>query len=248
MQTTIETPAKRPSSPRKIAAARANGAKSNGPITLDGKARSSLNALRHGLAAASLVLTIEDRPQFDQLYASYVHRFQPADDVEIDLVEEMIGCKWRMRRSIVVETQAIDLQMSEQREELETKFEGISAPAQLAIAVDRLTTRSTSLQNLQRYETRLGRQYLRAYKMLLDLRNNVPLPPPPPEPPPQPQNVQNEPNPTNGHQHAPQTTTHPSGLTTDNRQLTTLSDNMLKFPTPPACPHATSNNKILISY
>ena len=83
--------------------------------------------------------------------------------------------------------------------------------------------------------------------MLLDLRNNVPLPPPPPEPPPQPQNVQNEPNPTNGHQHAPQTTTHPSGLTTDNRQLTTLSDNMLKFPTPPACPETTSNNKVLSS-
>ncbi|MGI9491863.1 MAG: hypothetical protein ACR2QF_05610 [Geminicoccaceae bacterium] len=37
-------------------ASRRNGAKSKGPMTTDGKARASKNALKHGLRAASTVL------------------------------------------------------------------------------------------------------------------------------------------------------------------------------------------------
>jgi hypothetical protein len=40
-------------SPRQLAANKRNGAKSRGPCTQQGKARSRMNALRHGLAAAT---------------------------------------------------------------------------------------------------------------------------------------------------------------------------------------------------
>ena len=60
-----------------IDAARANGAKSHGPVTEEGKAKSSQNALRHG-AFASLVLLASESPiPFDALTEEFVQASNP---------------------------------------------------------------------------------------------------------------------------------------------------------------------------
>jgi hypothetical protein len=44
-------PEPRPRTPAQIEASRRNGARSKGPVTAEGKARASRNALKHGLTA-----------------------------------------------------------------------------------------------------------------------------------------------------------------------------------------------------
>ena len=82
----------------KTESARINGAKSRGPKTEEGKARSRFNALRHGLAARTVCLTEKERPMFEAMVAAYNERFRPADTVEEDLIEQMCVAKWRQRR------------------------------------------------------------------------------------------------------------------------------------------------------
>ena len=82
----------------KAATARINGAKSNGPITAEGKAVSSQNSLKHGLTSSRVVLPHESQEAYDKLEASLVNRFKPADDLESELVQEMAAARWRLRR------------------------------------------------------------------------------------------------------------------------------------------------------
>src|SRR5713226_9683348 len=77
------------STQRKIDSARANGAKSHGPITEEGRKKSSMNALKHGLTARTVVLSNEKDDEYTVLVDSYVQDLQPTDSVEMDHVVEM---------------------------------------------------------------------------------------------------------------------------------------------------------------
>ncbi len=57
-------------SPEKLAANHSNAQLSTGPKTPEGKKASSMNALRHGLAARELVIRPEDRPAFEELHSA----------------------------------------------------------------------------------------------------------------------------------------------------------------------------------
>ncbi len=91
----------------KIESARANGAKSHGPVTPEGRQISSLNALRHGLVAQTVVLTNESQNCFQQVFQAYIDHFQPVDDIEVDFVEEMAVAKWHQRRAWAIQTAAL---------------------------------------------------------------------------------------------------------------------------------------------
>src|SRR5664280_1741260 len=96
------------SSLRRINSSRANGARSRGPITPEGKEHSSTNALRHGLLAKCLVLQNESNDCFDDLLTQHLQRFAPADGVEYAMIEEMVAANWRMRRAWAIENCLMD--------------------------------------------------------------------------------------------------------------------------------------------
>jgi hypothetical protein len=66
-----------PISEKRLAANRANGALSRGPITPEGKARSSQNAIKHGLQSNLVVLRNENKEAYQTVLQSYYDRFKP---------------------------------------------------------------------------------------------------------------------------------------------------------------------------
>ena len=142
------------SSLRRINCSRANGARSRGPASAEGRERSSANAIRHGLLAKCVVLENESGPCFDQLVAEHTGRFAPADGVEFGMIEEMAAAYWRMRRAWVIENRLMEKALRHQPPGDEA--------ARIAAAFSELAA-SPELNLLHRYETRLHRIYQRAF-------------------------------------------------------------------------------------
>jgi hypothetical protein len=159
------------SSRQKRKQARRNGAMAAGAKSPEGIKQSSMNAMSHGLTAKALVLTNESQAAFDKLRLEYVNRFQPQDGVEMDLVDDMVGARWRLRRITIMQTAAFDLQMDKDEEEIKKRFQQIDQPTRLFVAFGNLSNNEKSLQLLMRYETTYSRMYDRAMKTLERLQN-----------------------------------------------------------------------------
>ena len=121
-----------------------------------------MNALRHGLLAKQVVLSNEATANFDELVAQHIHKFGPADGVELAMIEEMAAAYWRLRRAWAIETKWMD--------------EGMEAAAprgevaRIAAAFSALAA-GPKLGLLHRYEIRLHRMYQRAMNTFLLLKN-----------------------------------------------------------------------------
>src|ERR1700733_11913343 len=88
---------------------RANSQHSTGPRTDSGKQRSSLNALRHGLTAASAVLPCEDEAAFEAHRRRFFDEYQPATPTETQLVQELVDTAWRLNRIPSLEAALLEL-------------------------------------------------------------------------------------------------------------------------------------------
>jgi hypothetical protein len=84
--------------PAQINANRANAQKSTGPCSAEGKSASRLNALKHGIDAASIVIPGEDPADYDALAAHYLHEYRPQSASESFHVDTMLRADWHKRR------------------------------------------------------------------------------------------------------------------------------------------------------
>ena len=88
---------------KQIEANRRNSRRSTGPKTRTGKAESKMNAMKHGLLAADLVVRDEDPVEFTRVLESLVDELQPQGPLEEQLVERVAACMWRLRRLYRIE-------------------------------------------------------------------------------------------------------------------------------------------------
>lgn len=91
------------------AAARANAQKSTGPVTTEGKAAASRNAIRHGVLSERLLLDDEAGSEFEALLMGLVQSLNPVGVLEASVVERIAITLWRQRRLVRSETAALSL-------------------------------------------------------------------------------------------------------------------------------------------
>jgi hypothetical protein len=111
---------------------RANSLRSTGPRTDSGKQRSALNALRHGLTAASAVLPSEDPAAFDTHRRGFFDEYRPATPTETQLVQELADTSWRLNRIPLLEADLLSRAAHPPTEQAAIEFDIVDAHRLLA--------------------------------------------------------------------------------------------------------------------
>jgi hypothetical protein len=160
---------------RQIEANRRNAQKSTGPTSVTGKAASSMNALKTGIHAQSLVLPCENQAELEQLIEDCYRSLRPTTPEARIFVDDFIYCEWNLRRLRAAETEAWQYQNSSR----------YSAPEKYPLGHS-VTQNPNSFSRLQyRMDaTRRARdRALQALKQLQAEGADAPAPDPLPEPP-----------------------------------------------------------------
>ena len=98
----------RPRTEAQAEASRRNGARSQGPVTPAGKARSALNGTRHGLCSLYFFLLPDEDPQAFALFvADFLAVLGPRDHAEHQAAERAALAKWRVMRADRLEAEIL---------------------------------------------------------------------------------------------------------------------------------------------
>jgi len=152
-------------SERKREANRLNAQKSTGPITDEGKARASQNAVKHGLTASSPVLLDEDPAEFEAFAAELRADLRPRTAMQRVLVERIIFVSWKLRR-----IPAIEVATAESARDTHGSFYRVPADQITAAHVLSHEGYNPGLARLQMYEMRLERSLHASLRQLEKLK------------------------------------------------------------------------------
>jgi len=77
---------------------RANALFSTGPKSPEGRAKSSLNAVKSGLTGRTVLLHSDDAAEYQEYIRGWQEEFQPVGQRESELVQSISDTCWRLRR------------------------------------------------------------------------------------------------------------------------------------------------------
>jgi hypothetical protein len=145
---------------RKAAQARINGQLSHGPNTPLGKAKSSRNAIRHGLTANQhTLLTTEFPDEYEEVREAFIDDLRPATKAELRLVEKIANLDWRLERLVMMETCVLNLEAGVHCEAIAARFERIDGIGFIVQAWRQDASTSHCLDLLRRYMSTLQHQF-----------------------------------------------------------------------------------------
>ena len=154
-------------SPAQYAANRLNAEKSRGATSAEGKARSSMNALRHGLTARVVVLPTEDMAAYHAFSKEMMDDLDAQTPVERQFAQTVADNQWRINRIRSIE----DGMLGMGHFEAAADFDCPSAEIHSAMTAARaFRADSKSFVNLSIYEQRLHRAVKDALSQLKELQ------------------------------------------------------------------------------
>jgi hypothetical protein len=184
----------RPVSPKRLAANRANAAKSSGPRTPQGKARSSQNARKHIFTASTFaVVRLEDLQEIAHLRDDLIAVYQPVNSQELFALERVALAQHSILRGARLEsgyfTTCLDASFDNGGEPTRLMTPAIAGDGDIEVTraqnrnfllgdgFHRLARESNSFTLLLRYQAQAERHYRRAieeFDRLKALRGELP--------------------------------------------------------------------------
>ena len=138
-----------------LQATRRNAQLSTGPITPEGKAISSRNALKTGLTGKTVLLANDDAALYQNHVAGFFDELNPVGDRETELTQSIADSKWRLARIPSLEFGLYALGRIEFAEEFQNLPQ---AEAAALIEAKTFLAYQRQLNNLSIQESRLRRQ------------------------------------------------------------------------------------------
>jgi hypothetical protein len=154
-----------PASPAQIAASRANGLKSRGPKTAEGKAISRRNALKHGMAGEGVVLPEGDAAEVARRSAAMLEEMRPSGEMGRYLVRRLARLTVRVERCSSHELAAIEFRAAHAQAEFDE--------ARIAEVDDTLAYIAREPATMARKVRSMPEGVDRLIALLLDLREEL---------------------------------------------------------------------------
>lgn len=159
---------------RRAETARRNGAKSKGPITAEGKRRSSMNAITVGehvdalqeeLPPGARILSVEDRKAYIRLHQANLRHYRPQSETELSLVRNITIEQFEYERYRNIET----MQFQSDHEEALEKWPDLPVELHSAYAVER----SVINHKVHRFIERKMKAHLAAWTKFVSLYGKI---------------------------------------------------------------------------
>jgi hypothetical protein len=151
----------------RLRANRENAKSSTGPKTHQGKKRSSLNAMRHGLLAQTIHLPEEEMQAFTVFTATYVAGLSPVGSLETQLANACADLQFRLHRLAAAEHNLFAIGHDENGDKW--IVENSESHSALTFA-ETLRRGKDPLATLSLYEARLSRRFLQTLKQLREIQ------------------------------------------------------------------------------
>jgi hypothetical protein len=188
---------RRPVSPQRLAANRANAARSTGPRSPEGKARSAQNARKHQFTGSTFaVVRLEDLQEIAHLRDDLIALYQPVNSQEIFALERVALAQHAILRGALLEsgffTTCLDVSFDNGGEPIRLMDPTIAGDGDIEVTraqnrnfllgdgFHRMARESNSFGLLLRYLAQAERHYRRAieeFERLKALRDEFPIEP-----------------------------------------------------------------------